>query len=317
MERINENVGGASDFEKAVLLDNQKKKKFAKGFMNNAGIFVGVLLMFAVIVLVTTDIRISSFEEIAALGLDFFLLLFVSYSMYVNCSDSGMRSGLQTETYTGGLNHFETTKKHIIDTKMQSRLGEFCCYYITEELKNSRTSVLAVVGISYEEYMKKYVGKDEATIKADKNLSKTQKKAIIKANGIEPVKLTPEMIMKRGRGSSRRAPLGMKPETKKGINFGQKFVSTFVISLMMSIIVLEAVMEPTWVIIATCALKLMAVTINGFNGYKFGYENIVFDTVNYMSDQTDLMQQAVQYIEGHPLPVLAPAAEEEETPAEA
>lgn len=83
----------------------------------------------------------------------------------------------------------------------------------------------------------------------------------------------------------------------------------------MSIIVLEAVVEPTWVLIATCCLKLMAVVINGFNGYKFGYENIVFDTVNYMSDQTDLMTQAVQYVEGHP--IMVSVATESEADAEA
>lgn len=311
IEPIGQNLSSATEFEKSMLSEHAKKKKLAKGFLNNAGIFVGVLLMFVVIVVVTTDIHLVSFEEIAALGLDFFLLLFVSYSMYVNCSDSGMRAGLQSESYTGGFSAFETMKRHIIDTKIQARLGEFCRHYITEELRNSRTTVLAIVGFSYEEYIEKYVGKDKDTIRGDKALSKAQKKAIIKANGIEPVKLTPEMIMKRGRGSSRRAPLGMTPETKKGINFGTKFVFTFFISLAMSIIVLEAVIEPTWVLIATCCLKLMTVVLNGFNGYKFGYENIVFDTVNYMNDQTDLMQQAVQYIEGHPLSdkITAPAAE--------
>lgn len=311
IEPIGQNLSSATEFEKSMLSEHAKKKKLAKGFLNNAGIFVGVLLMFVVIVVVTTDIHLVSFGEIAALGLDFFLLLFVSYSMYVNCSDSGMRAGLQSESYTGGFSAFETMKRHIIDTKIQARLGEFCRHYITEELRNSRTTVLAIVGFSYEEYMEKYVGKDKDTIRGDKALSKAQKKAIIKANGIEPVKLTPEMIMKRGRGSSRRAPLGMTPETKKGINFGTKFVFTFFISLAMSIIVLGAVIEPTWVLIATCCLKLMTVVLNGFNGYKFGYENIVFDTVNYMNDQTDLMQQAVQYIEGHPLSdkITAPAAE--------
>lgn len=317
IEPIKANSSSATEFEQTMLSEHAKKKKLAKGFLNNAGIFVGVLLMFAVIVVVTTDIRLTSFEEIAALGLDFFLLLFVSYSMYVNCSDSGMRAGLQSESYTGGYSAFETLKRHIIDTKMQARLGEFCCHYITEELRNSRTTVLAIVGFSYEEYMEKYVGKDDETIQKDKTLSKAQKKAIIKANGVEPVKLTPEMIMKRGRGSGRRAPLGMTPETKKGINFGTKFVFTFFISLAMSIIVLDVVVEPTWVLVATCCLKLMAVVINGFNGYKFGYENIVFDTVNYMNDQTDLMQQAVQYVEDHPISerTAVPAYDSEE-PAE-
>ena len=50
-------------------------------------------------------------------------------------------------------------------------------------------------------------------------------------------------------------------------------------------------------------LKLCPVILNGFTGYKFGYENIVYDTVNYMSDQIDLMHQFKQYIEDNPTPL--------------
>lgn len=314
MEKIEtQRSPGTNAFEQAVVTEHHQKKKVAKSLLNNAGIFVGVFLIFAVIVIVTTDISINSFEEIAALCLDFFLLLFCSYSMYVNASDSGMRHGLQSELYTMSLDRFNTKKKSIIDAQRQTRLHEFCRYYIDDELKNARMAILAVVGFSYKEYSKKWIGLDSNTIENDPKLSKVQKEALIKANAIKPVKLTPEMIMKRGRGSSRRAPLGMTPETKKGINFGVKFVSTFLVSLIMSIIVLDMVVEPTWVIFASCMLKLLAVVMNGFNGYKFGYENIVFDTVNYMDDQTDLMEQAMQYFDAHPVPAEEDDDEEETT----
>ena len=104
MERIEtQKSSRAEAFEQAVVSEHNQKKKVAKSLLNNAGIFVGVFLIFAVIVIVTTDIRLTSFEQIAALGLDFFLLLFCSYSMYVNASDSGMRHGLQSELYTSSL----------------------------------------------------------------------------------------------------------------------------------------------------------------------------------------------------------------------
>lgn len=293
----------AEAFEQSLLAEQNKKKKVAKSLLNNAGIFVGVFLIFVVIVIVTTDIGITSFEEIAALGLDFFLLLFCSYTMYITASDSGKRHGLQSELYISALERFNTNKNSIINTHRQTRLQEFCRYYIDEELKNSRISVLAVVGLGYKEYCEKWLGLDDEMIESDPKLSKAQKEAIIKSNAIKPIKLTPEMIMKRGRGSSRRAPLGMKPETKRSIRFGTKFVSTFLISLIMSIIVLDIVVEPTWVIFASCMLKLLAIVMNGFAGYKFGYENVVFDTVNYMEDQTDLLNQTMRYCDSHPEPI--------------
>ena len=284
-------------YEESVILHHGKKKKAAKSFLNNAGIFVGVFLMFAVVVVVTTDIRLSTFEEIASLVLDFFILLFCSYSMYVNCADSGMRAGLISETYKSPLERFETLKQYVIDHKLQGMLPAFCRHYVKTELENARTAVLAVVGFSYEEYLEKYVMLDRKTIKAREDLSKAQKRALIRANAILPITLTPEMFMKRGRGGGHRAPLGMTPERKKGIAFGVKFGSTFVVSLFMVVIVLEVVVTPTWAMFASVCLKLVTVVVNGFAGYKLGFENIVCDTVNYMNDQRDLMQQAVQYIE--------------------
>ena len=59
MERITQTTSSASSFENTMLSDHAKKKKIAKSFLNNAGIFVGVLLMFAVVVVVTTDIRLT------------------------------------------------------------------------------------------------------------------------------------------------------------------------------------------------------------------------------------------------------------------
>lgn len=284
-------------FEESVVLNHTNRRRAVKGILNNAGIFVGVFLMFAVVVVVTTDIRLTTFEEIAALLLDFFILLFCSYSMYVNCSDSGMRAGLISATYTEPLKKYEGLKRRVIDEGMQSMLPAFCRHYVEEELKNARIAVLAIVGFSYEEYLEKYIGQDHDAINKSPTLSKAQKKALTRANAIQPIRLTPEMIMRRGRGNGRRAPLGMTPEKKKGIAFGFKFVTTFIVSLFMVAIVFDIVAEPTWAIVASACLKLATIVVNGFGGYKMGYENIVCDTVNYMSDQTDLMEEAVKYIE--------------------
>ncbi len=46
------------------------------------------------------------------------------------------------------------------------------------------------------------------------------------------------------------------------------------------------------------SLKLMTVIISGFMGYKFGYENIVNDTVEYIGCQTDIMREYLKYVKG-------------------
>ena len=157
------------------------------------------------------------------------------------------------------------------------------------------------MGFDYGYYLKNWLVLSNEQIKRCTTLTKTQKKAIINANKVMPITLTPEMIMKRGRGGHKRSPLGMSPETKKKINFGFKFVSSVITALFWTAIVIEFVITPTWELFVAIVLRTLLIVWNGYSGYKFGYRNIVFDTTNYMSDQTDLMEQAIHYFEKTPL----------------
>lgn len=287
------------------------KRKIAKGFINNSGIFVGVFLVFVVIVVFTTDIQLSSFADWTKLGLAFFVLLFCSYSMYINFSDTGMRAGKESETYKKTLGEYDTIKKQIISDKQQGRLLEFCRHFIVEELQSTRHSIITDVGLDFKVYQEKYVGMSKKALKGISELTDPQRKAIIKANKVKPIRLTPEMIFKRGRGAGRRVPLGTNPTAKKGTAFAVKFVKISVTTLLTSIIVLDVVINPTWATFAACCLKLMPVILNGFTGYKMGYENIVYDTVNYMSDQIDLIHQFQQYVADYPTPECFTAPEKE------
>lgn len=286
----------SSPLENAVRKEHTRSKKVMKSFMNNAGILVGVFIVFAVIVIVTTDIRLVSLEELSSLGLDFFLLLFCSYSMYITCSDSGMRAGLAGEGIKTANLEYEKQKRYLMENGLQGGLYAFCRDYVQRELENERMSILVVVGFTYDEYKEKWMNADEETILASE-LSEAQKKAIIKVNKIKPITLSPELIMRKGRNDGARSPLGIAPQTKKKLRFGVKFVTTLFVSLGIAGIALEVVKDPSLAIFASVMLKLLTIVINGFSGYKFGLENIVIDTVSYIEDQTDLLKQAIRFIE--------------------
>ena len=288
-----------TEFEKIPLELDRAKKRIARGLINYGGILVSVCLMFAVIMIVTTDVKVSSFKDLADLGMDFFLLLFCAYASYVSCADSGTRAGLASETYTETVKQFNEWKEKIVKSNMQVRLAEFCRNYIVEDLKNVRMSYLAVVGLSYEQYQK-YTAMDDAEIDALNGLSTAQKKAIKKCNNTKPITLKPESILRHGRGSSHRSPLEMSPEKRKNITFGIKFAQSSLIAFGMSIIALDLVTDPSWVVFATVCFKLVSVIYNCFSGYRTGYSNILVDSVDYMKAQIDLIQQAIQYIEAHP-----------------
>ena len=285
------------DFAEGVNISHGNKKKIAQSLLNNAGILIGVFIVFAAIMLVTTEIKFVQPEDFGKFAIDFFFLLFCSYSMYINCADSGMRFGLRNKDYLKQVEKFESKKKSIIEGKNQKKLAEFCHYYINKEIENTKMNILAIVGLDYETYVSRWLILNDKQVKGISTLTEPQKNAIIKANAVMPITLTPEMIMKRGRRGGRRDPLGMNPGQKKALNYGLKLLSNIVITSFWTHIFVDFVIEPTWQLWVAIVLRSLLFILNGYSGYKFGYENIVFDTTNYLSDQTDLMEQAIQYFE--------------------
>ena len=282
-------------FEKITL----ERRKLSQYIVGNARSLMITFILFMVVVVMTTDIKLATISSLTDLGLEFFILLFGSYGMYVCCADGGIKNGYATEGYKKSVERFDELKNRI-EESMLSRMNEFCNYYVDEELRKTRMQYLSVVCIPYDEYMEKYVtlGKDE--IDALDNLTKPQKKAIKKANRTHRIKLTPERIMTQGKTFHTRSVVAFTPDVLKNITFSVKIFKMGFISICMSLIALDVILQPSWTVFAEVCLKLATVVINGFDGHKDGYNNITVHTVNYVNNQCSLMQQAIQYVESHP-----------------
>lgn len=96
--------------DKRVLKARSAKKTVFQKLLRSTGIFISVFIMFVVIVAFTTDLKFSSLADWTALGLTFFVLLFCSYSMYLNCSDSGTKAGKDTETFLNAQDDYDGVK---------------------------------------------------------------------------------------------------------------------------------------------------------------------------------------------------------------
>lgn len=288
----------------------KKRRRVLRSALNYAGTAVGCFIIFVAIVVSTTDITIMTVWDWASLGLSFFVFIFCSYAMYINGSGSGINAGRRSDTYNAAKQTYDDLKKEIIDKKLQGRMPEFCRFYIEDELRNTRNSLLIEVGIDFAVYQERYVGKDKATLEQNEFLSKMQIEAIVAANKVNPIRLTPEMIMKRGRGQSSRKPLGQEPDKKRRIGYVIKFIFICGVSILIAVLSLAPKADLTWATFVECVLKLFPVVLNGFLGYKSGYENIVIDTVNYMNDQVDLMRQLIHYVEANPVAKPLTTAEE-------
>lgn len=277
-----------------------EKKKLSQFIFENARTLIIVFILFAVVVVMTTDIRLVTVSSIADLGLEFFILLFASYAMYICCADGGVAKGYSSEAYTKAVDQFDELKSKIVESHL-TEMDAFCTHYVDEELRKTRMQYLSVACITYEEYLAKYVNLGRREIeKAFPELKKAQKKAIQKANKVKRIKLTPEKIMTLGRTIHTRSALTITPTMIRNLAFGKKIATMSIVSICTSLIALDIVMQPSWTVFAAVCLKLVMVVINGFDGYREGLTNVTVDTVNYVNNQSALMQQAIQYIEAHP-----------------
>ena len=280
-----------------------ERNKISRLILGNARTLMMVFILFTVVVVMTTDIRFVTISSIRDLGLEFFILLFASYAMYVCCVDGGMSAGAATDVYKAAEKRFAELKGRVLENSRYSRLNEFCAYYIAEELKKTRMYHLIVASINYDEYLEKYAKLSRSEIKSKTELTKLQQKAIIRANSAKQIRFTPDMMTTmQGKSIFIRFSLYLTPKAHRTMAFGTKFVKMSLVAVAMSLIALQVILEPSWTVFAEVCLKLVTVVVNGFDGRTMGYNNIVIDTVNYTNTQSDLMLQAIQYIDARPLP---------------
>ena len=287
------------------------KKKITQYILGNARTLLIAFILFSVVVVMTTDIKFLTISNLKDIGLEFFLILFASYAMYVTCADGGTASGLVTDAYKDSVTRFNELKEKILENSRYSRLNEFCEHYIAEELKKSRMHYLIVASITYEDYLETYSKLSRNELNKRTELTELQRKAIDKANRVKQIRFTPDMMTTmQGKSSFTRFVLYITPKAQKIFAFSTKFAKMSAVAIGMSLIALKVVLEPSWTVFAEVCMKLFAVVINGFDGRTTGYNNIVVDTVNYTNAQSDLMYQAIQYIDSHPLAPIATTTEE-------
>lgn len=291
-----EKIPVANKVEKVIDLEQSIKDRASKTFFNYSGIVISAFLMFVVVLVVTTDIQLE-LKNIASLGMDFFLLLFCSYASYILCADSGEKAGMISTAYINAKAEFDKWLDKITSLNIHCVLGEFCAYYIKEDLRTARMNHLVVAGVTYDEYEEIYSKMNDKEIDALTGRSEVQKKALKAANRVQPIKLLPDQIIGCIDGAKNREPLGIKPTARRNRVFALKFTTISIISIGMVLIGLNSLETSGWLIFVSICFKLGSVLYNCFDGYKTGYEGKSVHSTEYMYKQVALMRQALVYSE--------------------
>lgn len=283
------------ELEKWMVGSKAKQKKLTRTLIHYGGVLIGTFLIFAAIIALTTDIRITHTTDFSSLGLQFALLVLCTYAMFVSCYDSGMRAGLLSDTYLDACAEYEEVRKKMISSRFHLRMEEFCAYFTKQLQYRKREEILSDVGLSVDEFYKTYAGLSRREIKKLK-MPKAAKAALIEAKGVRSFRITPSMILRRGTYASEK-PLPTSPSVIKRRKFIGTFFRVLIVSVFTSVFFVAAEIKPSWTLFVTVMIKIMAMVVNGFNGYRFGLESVVIDTAGYVGAQTTLLSEALRYCE--------------------
>ena len=261
-------------------------KKTVNGFIGNIGIIIAAMTLFCAAAVFFMDISLASFVTVN-FSLSFVILLFCAYTIYFSLADTGMRLALSDKAYLKAKENYEEIKSELRKNGKLEYLGEFCHEYIKNELVSAKKERLLSSGISYSEFCEKYSGRDKSAL--PKELGKKAKRAILSADRIKPVHLTPDMLLSVGHSGSDRRILRKNPERTRFISALRALVPTTLTSFFAVSIVFSVIKEPSSAVFIECLIKLFTLIWTGSKGFLMGYNNISIDTTAYLCDCTDIL----------------------------
>lgn len=275
-------------FEEEVSVSKESKPA-PKNLMETAGYIISAAILLCVVIVMTTDIRNITFQNVATLSLQMFALMFLSYGMYISMYSNGMMAGEKLSLYKDTVKKYTEIRDEIASANEHKALSEFCRGYVEQELRSRIEDTIIPCGITLKEFYDiRYFPKKK--LKA-KGFSKAQICRIRSANKIRPIKLTPVMLYRQGKTPIKREVMHVQPVVRRKNDYLKKLLTTALTSGVMCFIAFELFAEPSWETVCAVVFKVLMVAVTGYSGYLRGYENVVTDSVLYMQDQIDLLCQ--------------------------
>jgi hypothetical protein len=296
--------------------DIPEKTKGALSGLNQAKNWVsdvvknGYAIMISAIVLVAlyfTPLGAPLFNNItldvfaSAFGVLFILKVMMSSSW----RQKGKEKGKTMSVYKDRLE-----KKKKIDASIspaQKPHYEQECSNLTENIQQSdREAILKSENIDYADYKEKYLGKDNKYIRslakthkflffkeAIPLISKTQAKAIIKANKVKREKLNLDMLIKLNPAISRKKRIKLRPsERELDSKYGVKKIIKKIINTALFALISKDLLDGSFSTAQTGWFLLISANLiyDSVQSYFGGLNDITVEVVGRMEDQEVILK---------------------------
>ena len=291
MDRIDEPLSGAEkrrELRRNLERDTSNVNKFSMNDLMLAGIVVIAM------VLSLTDFTFSlgDFKNFTALTL---FLYVVTTIVYRNRYNRGKLRGRSDPEYLEALKTYRLAKNKITELGIASDVPTFCQTYKTTELKEYRKGILADVDLDYNEYMEKY---RHLTNKAVMKLSLplNMRKAIIKCNNAEPLKLTPGLIMNESGEADRHKLVAQSGREREIKDKRTDFVWRGLMVALGGMIAVNVIFDFSFLTIVQWFVRMLPMLSALIMGDDSGFCDIAVTETNFKKDQTAIINLLLEYV---------------------
>ena len=273
---------------------NENAKRLAKTITQNLYTYLCMAIPLALILTIFTDFTLPTFGwGLAGDGLLTIVIMVVGERLMVRLGTFG---GKLDEDYTSAKIRYDCAKSEAKKRNV-SLLMPFCEWQIDQEFERAKRARCAHLRIKYDEYTAQYAGKTLDELKTMLPLDKALQ--VDKINKLEPIELTPDMLLYNCSTSRDRRDIKISGEDyERDRIYGKKrlIVST-VTCLFLVGFPLAMASEVTVDVIIYTVGKLAALLYRMFKGYSNGAKAYHTIEVQHLDSKSDYLEEFVGFVD--------------------
>ena len=276
-------IEASDDLTKRLRVDSDNLNSLA----TNAGLFI---LCAIASVVSFWDVTLT-IDKAFTIGWVTVLLYIVSTTVYRTKYDGGIYRGRQTDAYKEITGTFRTYRDRIMKESRIDDLREWCRDFRIQDVRNVRMEIVCPY-MSYDDYLAKYANLSPQKVK-ELGLSRKVQSAINRANAVEPVELTADMLLnlsfsKKLFGKRRILPRS-GDEQRRG-DFVSNYAKRLVITILCGLFAVEFISDPSMESFLQWIIRMIPVVMAFLTGDTGGFRNATEISVRRIDAQSRLLE---------------------------
>lgn len=287
--------------EQIVVMTQEKKHKNGMEAILSS-VAASLLVVIALIYLadINTDFDIS----LKNLTMNGALIFICSQAFHFVMKAFAQNREWSGKEYEKSRNEAKTAIERLGKSEYSGRINEYCRAHTEETTERVKTAILSPAGISYKDYIEKYIGKNKKELfKAfpEEQLTKNQVRAILHCNREKIKPYDPNFL----RGSFLTPKENVEPSGRYKPRRDNKIetVRTAVSGLFLCVFAVnvggEIVLNWSFATLVICLVKLFVTVMSGIMGYRFGVNNVQTE-INLLLTKSSEAEACIEWCKANP-----------------